>query len=131
MAKRTKSFTPVNLVLIEGHAGNDPDYFESDAFKKASFTLYSTRRWLQDGKAREATTRITVVAWGAQAEFVRAHVTKGGAYEVRGSLVERVWQDKDSGRNRSALSIRLDDLHFRGRPPISEEADVAVAGEEE
>ncbi len=91
--------THTNTVHLIGNLGKDPQVttFESGK-KKASLTLATNESYKnQKGETVENTTWHNVVLWGALADKV-ALLKKGQKIEVKGSLSNRSYQDKDGNK---------------------------------
>lgn len=53
------------------------------------------------------------VAFGRTAELINEHFGKGKQMLVEGRLEQSRWTDKESGKNRSAIQLIVERLHFQ------------------
>lgn len=81
----------------------------------ANFTLAVSRSWRGgDGSQQEATSFIDCVAWGKAGEIIAQYVQKGNPLLVSGRLDQRTWDDKETGKKRSAVEVYVEDFNFIG-----------------
>ena len=79
----------------------------------ASFTLAINRTWNStNGERQEETSFINCTAWGKTGETISKYVSKGRQLLVSGRLQQRTWQDKDTGKNRSAIDVVVEEFSF-------------------
>ena len=79
----------------------------------ASFTLAINRTWNSaNGERQEETRFINCTAWGKTGETISKYVSKGRQLLVSGRLQQRTWQDKDTGKNRSAIDVVVEEFSF-------------------
>ena len=57
---------------------------------------------------------INCVAWRQNAENIAKFFKKGGLIAIIGSIQTRQYQDKDTGKNRTAFEVLVDRFHFTG-----------------
>ena len=55
---------------------------------------------------------IPIVAWGKTAENIAKFFSKGDRIGVSGRLQSRVYEDKDSGKNRTVIEMVADEFEF-------------------
>ena len=81
----------------------------------ANFTLAVSRSWRGgDGSQQESTSFIDCVAWGKAGEIIAQYVQKGNPLLVSGRLDQRTWDDKETGKKRSAVEVYVEDFNFIG-----------------
>ena len=81
----------------------------------ANFTLAVSRSWRGgDGSQQESTSFIDCVAWGKAGEIIAQYVQKGSPLLVSGRLDQRTWDDKETGKKRSAVEVYVEDFNFIG-----------------
>ncbi len=88
--------TQINYVHLSGRLGKDVQIstFESGK-KKASFSMVTTESFKDSqGQSKEVNTWHNIVAWGKLAEEL-SNLTKGKMIEVKGSINNRAYKDKD------------------------------------
>lgn len=103
--------TPITVV---GNLVADPELrFTPSGAAVCSFTVASTARrfdkasgeW-QDGDP----LFLRCNAWRQMAENIAESFRKGNRLIVTGNLVQRSWQDRESGEKRSMLEVQVDDV---------------------
>lgn len=57
---------------------------------------------------------INCVAWRGTAENIARYFAKGNMIGINGSIQTRTYQDKDTGKNRTAFEVLVDKFHFAG-----------------
>lgn len=57
---------------------------------------------------------INCVAWRNNAENIARYFGKGNMIAINGSIQTRTYQDKDTGKNRTAFEVLVDRFHFAG-----------------
>jgi single-strand DNA-binding protein len=78
-----------------------------------SFSLAINRTWNNaNGERQEETSFINCTAWGRTGETIAKYVQKGRQLLVSGRLQQRTWQDKDTGKNRSAIDVVVEEFSF-------------------
>ena len=65
-----------------------------------------------NGERQEETSFINCTAWGRTGETISKYLKKGNQLLVSGRLQQRTWQDKDTGKNRSALDVVVEEFSF-------------------
>lgn len=100
-----------NLVVLTGRLTAEPEikYTQSNV-PVCSFTIAVDRRFKQ-GEEKQADF-INIVAWRQTAEFVSKHFSKGSMIGIEGSIQTRKYQDKDTGKNRTAFEVIANNVQF-------------------
>lgn len=103
-----------NKVILMGNLTRDPELrATSNGSSVASFSLAVTRNWNNaQGERQEETSFIDCEAWGRAGENIAKYVQKGRQLLVSGRLRQDTWQDKDTGKNRSALRVVVEEFSF-------------------
>jgi single-strand DNA-binding protein len=78
----------------------------------ANVSLGVNETYTVDDEKRKVTTFVDVQVWGANAENLAKLVRKGQEIFVEGALRQDVWDDKDTGKNRSKLFLKADSWQF-------------------
>ncbi|MEM7726533.1 MAG: single-stranded DNA-binding protein [Cyanobacteria bacterium P01_A01_bin.45] len=101
----------INVVTLVGRVGGDPDmkYFESGKVK-CRLTLAVRRR----SRNSDQPDWFTLEIWGKTAEVAGQYVRKGTLIGVKGSLKMDTWKDRNTGVDRSAPVINVDQLDLLG-----------------
>ena len=103
-----------NKVILMGNLTADPELRTTpNGQNLASFTLAINRTWNStNGERQEETSFINCTAWGKTGETISKYVSKGRQLLVSGRLQQRTWQDKDTGKNRSAIDVIVEEFSF-------------------
>ncbi|MDO4902359.1 MAG: single-stranded DNA-binding protein [bacterium] len=101
-------------VILLGNLTRDPELKTTpNGANLANFTVAVNRNYTaQSGEKQTETAFIDCVAWGKTGETISKYFTKGRQILVSGRLNQRIWQDKDTGKNRSALDIVVEEFSF-------------------
>lgn len=104
----------INLLLIIGHVGKDPDVrFTGDGKAVANFSVAVSERRGKGESQQEIVEWFSVTAFGKLAEIVGEHVKKGSHVYVEGKIRTEKWKDK-SGADRSTQKVIADKVQFLG-----------------
>lgn len=108
----------MNLSILLGRVGADPEIKEFDFGKIATFTLATTERGFKtkDGKEiPDVTDWHKIVVKGGLAKVVEGYVNKGSQIQVTGKIRTRSWE-KD-GVKHYVTEIICSDLELIGGKP--------------
>ena len=104
----------LNKVMLMGNLTRDPElrYLPSNT-AVVGFGMAINRQWRsQEGEQREETTFVECSAFGRIAELINQYLKKGRPVYVDGRLRYEQWQDKQSGANRSKISVVVENFQF-------------------
>lgn len=100
-----------NLVVLTGRLTADPELkYTQNNVSVCSFTIAVDRRYKQ-GEEKQADF-INITAWRQTAEFVSKHFSKGSMIGIEGSIQTRRYQDKETGKNRTAFEVVANNAQF-------------------
>ena len=100
-----------NLVVLTGRLTADAELrYTSNDVPVCSFTIAVDRRH-KVGEDKQ-TDFINLVAWRQTAEFVSKHFKKGSMIGIEGSIQTRKYVDKDTGKNRTAFEVVVNNAQF-------------------
>lgn len=101
-------------VIILGNITRDPELKTTpNGSNLANFTVAINRNYTsQSGEKQTETSFVDCVAWSKTGETIAKYFQKGRQILVSGRLNQRTWQDKDTGRNRSALDVVVEEFSF-------------------
>lgn len=105
-------------ISIVGTLGREPELrYTAGGQAMCTFSVAVTRKWKDNaGEAKEQTSWFDVTAWREMAENVAASLGKGSRVIVVGRPETREWDDRDTGKKRTAFQIVADaigpDLRF-------------------
>jgi single-strand DNA-binding protein len=103
-----------NKVILMGNLTADPETRTTPSGQSVtSFGLAVNRTWNDaQGNKQEATSFINCTAWGARGETIAKYVGKGRQLLVSGRLEQRSWDDKETGKKRSAIDVVVEEFSF-------------------
>ncbi len=103
-----------NKVILLGNLTADPELRTTpNGQNVTSFSLAINRTWNNaNGERQEETSFINCTAWGKTGETIAKYVSRGRQLLVSGRLQQRTWQDKDTGKNRSAIDVVVEEFSF-------------------
>lgn len=103
-----------NKVVLLGNLTADPEMRTTpNGQNVTSFSLAINRTWNSaNGERQEETSFINCTAWGKTGETIAKYVSRGRQLLVSGRLQQRTWQDKDTGKNRSAIDVVVEEFSF-------------------
>jgi single-strand DNA-binding protein len=103
----------LNKVLIMGNLTRDPESRKAGEASVVRFGVAVNRKYsTKEGEQREEVCFVDVEAWRRQGELVMQYLRKGSPVFVEGRLRFDQWDDRDSGRKRSNLSVVADHVTF-------------------
>lgn len=108
----------LNKVFLIGNLTRDPELRQlPSGTALCSFSMAVSRTMtLASGEQREEVCYVDVVAMGRQAEVIHQYTRKGTPLFVEGRLHFEQWDDRETGKKRSRLSIRVERCQFLGVP---------------
>lgn len=103
-----------NKVILMGNLTADPEVRTTPSGQSVtSFSLAVNRTFRgSDGNRREETSFINCTAWGNTGETIAKYVGKGRQLLVSGRLQQRSWEDKETGKRRSAIDVIVEEFSF-------------------
>ena len=118
-----------NKVILLGNLTADPELRTTpNGQNVTSFSLAINRTWNSaNGERQEETSFINCTAWGKTGETIAKYVSRGRQLLVSGRLQQRTWQDKDTGKNRSAVDVVVEEFSFVSDGNRSGEGDSSSA----
>ena len=117
----------MNLVVLEGHLGNDPELRTTTAGTAvANFSLATNSFYRdKDGNSQKKVEWHKIVVWGKMAENVARNLTKGRSVSLQGHLQTRKWEDKDKN-TRYTTEIVAERVNFGPKVQTSQQASTSV-----
>lgn len=105
----------VNLVILVGHLGKDPEIrYTQDGAAVCNFSIATSEtRKDRNGEKKKLTEWHKIVAFRKLAEICNQFLQKGSLIYLEGKLQTRTWEDKD-GNKRSTTEIRMDVMKMLG-----------------
>lgn len=112
-----------NKVILMGNLTRDPElrYTASNA-AICQFGLATNRKIkMQDGQERDEATFVEITVFGRQGENCSKYLKKGSGVHIDGRLKYEAWTDKNTGQNRSKLSVTGEFVQFLPKPASSQD----------
>lgn len=101
----------MNITTLLGRLTANPEIRQTpNGISVCSFTL-AVDRFVNNEKKADF---INCVAWRQNAENIAKFFKKGSMIAINGSIQTRTYQDKDTGKNRTAFEVLVDRFHFTG-----------------
>ena len=101
----------MNVVCLMGRLTADPEVRQTpNGISVCSFSIAVDRFANGERKA----DFINCVAWKQNAENIARFFKKGNMIAINGSIQTRQYQEKDTGKNRTAFEVLVDRFYFTG-----------------
>jgi single-strand DNA-binding protein len=102
-----------NRVVLLGNLTRDPETRMAGSGSVTGFSVAVNDTWLdKNGQRQERVNFIECEAWGSRGETIAKYFTKGRQILVEGSLRQDTWDDKETGKKRSAIKVSIDAFSF-------------------
>lgn len=102
----------MNVVCLVGRLTADPELKKTpNGTNVCSFSVAVDRSYTDANGDRQADF-INCVAWRQTAEFIANYFRKGQRIGLNGSIQTRQYQDKDTGKNRTAFEVVINNTYF-------------------
>ena len=104
-----------NKVILGGRLTADPELkTTANGIVVTSFSIAVNRRPAKstDGQASQQSDFFNCTAWRSTAEFISRYFRKGQNIGLNGSIQTRTYQDKDTGKNRTAFEVVINNAYF-------------------
>lgn len=104
----------MNNVIITGRLTKDPELRQTQSgVSVANFSVaVSEKRKDSAGIEKEITTFVDIKAFGKTAEIIRKFFFKGYPIMIEGKLSQDSWEDKNSGKKMTKISVLLERFEF-------------------
>ena len=102
----------MNVVCLVGRLTADPELRQTpNGTNVCSFSVAVNRAY-SGANGESQTDFINCVAWRQTAEFISRYFRKGQNIGLNGSIQTRTYQDKDTGKNRTAFDVVINNAYF-------------------
>lgn len=102
----------MNIVALVGRLTADPEIRQTpNGTNVCAFSIAVNRQFTNSNGERQADF-INCVAWRQTAEFISRYFKKGQNIGLNGSIQTRTYQDKDTGKNRTAFEVIINNAYF-------------------
>ena len=115
----------VNRAIIVGTFGKDPSIRYLPSGKAVvSFSLATTEEWKDtSGQKQSATEWHNCTAFDKLAEIIGQYCQKGSKVYCEGSIHTRKYQDKQTGTDKYATEIKVNQLQMLDSKPAGEQSE--------
>jgi single-strand DNA-binding protein len=113
----------LNNVTLMGNITRDPELrYTKSGTAVATFSIAISRKYTQNNEKKEETSFFECVSMGGGAEALAKWCKKGSKVALVGRLKQETWDDKDTGKQRSAVKVIADTVQFISSLREKEEA---------
>ena len=102
----------MNVVCIVGRLTADPELRQTPNGTAVTGFSVAVNRQYADKDGTRTADFINCVAWKQTAEFITRYFRKGQNIGLNGTIQTRQYQDKDSGKNRTAFEVVVNNAYF-------------------
>ena len=118
----------LNKIIFAGRITADPELKSTgNQVSVVSFSV-AVERNIKDKDGNRAVDFIPVTAWRHTAEFICKYFRKGQMILILGELQSRKYEDKDSGKTRTAWEVIASEAHFCGGSEKAESGEKESGG---
>jgi single-strand DNA-binding protein len=110
----------VNVAVITGNLTRDPELRHTGggtAVTEIRVAVNGRRKNAQTGEWEDKDNYFDVTVFGARAEAIVKHLSKGSGVAVDGRLDWQEWEAKDGSGKRQAVKIIANHVQFLGNKP--------------
>lgn len=108
----------INKVVLTGNLTREPELRRTAsgaAVLGFGIAVNDRRKNPQTGEWEDVPNYFDCTMFGTRAESVSQYIGKGSKVAVEGKLRWSQWQDKQSGQNRSKVSVVVEEIEFMSR----------------
>lgn len=110
----------INQTILMGRLTRDPELRSTGSGKSVvSFSI------AVDRQSGDETDFFEITAWEKLADLIDQYLSKGSKVLVQGRLQQDSWDDKDTGKKRSKISITANDVTFLDTKNDNSKQDVS------
>jgi single-strand DNA-binding protein len=110
----------INVTVITGNLTRDPELRHTGggtAVCEMRVAVNSRRKNGQTGEWEDKANYLDVTVFGARAEAIATHLSKGSPVAVEGRLDWQEWEAKDGSGKRQAVKVIANHVQFLGSKP--------------
>jgi single-strand DNA-binding protein len=105
----------INKVIVIGRLVRDAELKYTTAGQPVSkFSLAINEKKKSGDEWVDDVSYVDITLWGKQAENLHQYLTKGKQIAIDGKLRQERWTDRDSGQNRSKISVNALNVQLLG-----------------
>ena len=96
----------LNRAMLIGRLGKDPETKDINGVTRTTFSMATSESWKDKaGEKHEETQWHNIVVWRGLADVCAKYLRKGSQVYIEGKIVNRSWDDKESGAKRYITEI--------------------------
>lgn len=104
-----------NKVILMGNLTRNPEQRQTPGGTSiCSFGLAVSRKFTSNGQQQEETCFVDITAFGKTADICGQYLAKGSPVLIDGRLKLDQWEDRNSGKKRSKLSVLAETVQLMG-----------------
>ncbi|MFH0910989.1 MAG: single-stranded DNA-binding protein [Planctomycetota bacterium] len=104
-----------NRVILMGNLVRDPELrYTPSGTAVADLRLAVTSMRGRGNDRKEETVFVDVTVWDRMAETCNEYLSKGRPVLVEGRLRQDEWEDRETGKKRSKISVTANNIQFLG-----------------
>ena len=104
----------MNIIAMTGRLSTEPELRKTPNGTAVCNFSIAVQRDYKNEEGKYDIDFFNCVAWRGTGEHVSKHFKKGQRINISGSLETRTYQDKDTGKNRTAYEFVVDRAEFGG-----------------
>ena len=109
----------VNSVTLTGNITRDAELHQTSATGTSvlnfSIAVNDRRRNSSTGEWEDHANFFDITVFGKRAETIHTWCTKGTKVAIEGNLRQNTWKDKETGQNRSRVTVIANEIDFMSR----------------
>lgn len=107
----------INSVSISGNVTRDPSIIDTvNGSHVLKFSVaVNDRKKNKDGQWEDYASFIDCVVFGNRAKSLSQYIHKGTKVAIQGKLNQDRWQDRETGKMRSSVSVYVDEIELMSR----------------
>jgi single-strand DNA-binding protein len=124
----------INVTVITGNLTRDPELRHTGggtAVTELRVAVNSRRKNGQTGEWEDKANYLDVTVFGARAEAIATHLSKGSPVAVEGRLDWQEWEAKDGSGKRQTVKIIANHVQFLGSKPKDADSPSATDSPDE
>jgi single-strand DNA-binding protein len=103
----------LNKVFLLGNLTRDPELrYTPGGAAVCEFGLATNRKYVANNQEKEEVCFVNIVVWGKQGESCQRFLSKGATAMIEGRLQYDQWDDRETGKKRSALRVVAERVQF-------------------
>ena len=106
----------VNTVVLSGNIVRDGELKQVGQSTVLNFSIAVNRWWQENGEWKQDAGFFDCEMWGQGASRAAERIFKGNHATLQGSLKHSTWKDRNTGANRSKVTVLVRSLDAPKRP---------------